>query len=99
MNDLIELYAPAYHDGIIAAVILIGVIFVSLLLQRALFAFLERLVGNKNDGIFGAMLRRSQKPSGFALPLLGALIAIPYLTFPERVDTVLLRVVAVATTI
>jgi small-conductance mechanosensitive channel len=99
MNDLIELYAPAYHDGIIAAVILVGVIVVALVLQRALFAFLERLVRNKNDGIFAAMLRRAQKPSGFALPLLAALIAIPYLTFPERIDTILIRVAAVATTI
>jgi small-conductance mechanosensitive channel len=64
-----------------------------------LFAFLERLVRHKNDGIFAAMLRRAQKPSGFALPLLAALIAIPYLTFPERIDTILLRVTAVATII
>jgi len=99
MNDLIELYAPAYHDGIVAAVILIGVIVVALVLQRALFAFLERLVRNKNDGIFAAMLRRAQRPSGFALPLLAALVALPYLTFPERIDTILVRVTAVATTV
>jgi small-conductance mechanosensitive channel len=45
------------------------------------------------------MLRRAQAPAGFALPLLAALVALPYLTFPERIDTILVRVTAVATTI
>lgn len=99
MNDLIELYAPAYHDGIIAAVILIAVVVVALLLQRSLFAFLERVLRNRNDGIVGALLRRAQAPSGFALPLLAALVTLPYLTVPERIDSILVRITAVATTI
>jgi small-conductance mechanosensitive channel len=99
MNDLVDLYGPAYHDGIVAALILAGTIVVALLLQRALFAFLVRLLGNKNDGIVAAMLRRAQAPAGFALPLIAALIALPFLTFPERVDTILVRLAAVATII
>ena len=99
MNELIDLYAPAYHDGIVAAVILLATIAVALVLQRALFAFLERLLRNKNNGIIAALLRRAEAPSGFALPLLAALVALPYLTFPERVDTLLVRATAVASTI
>jgi small-conductance mechanosensitive channel len=99
MNDLIELYAPAYHDGIVAAVILIATIVVALLGQRGLFALFERLVRKNTDGIAGALLRRAQAPAGFALPLLAALVALPYLTFPERIDTMLVRVTAVASTI
>jgi small-conductance mechanosensitive channel len=99
MNDVIELYAPAYHDGIIAALILIGTIVVALVIQRALFALFERLLRNKTDGVAGALLRRAQAPAGFALPLLAALVTLPYLTFPERIDTILVRVTAVASTI
>jgi small-conductance mechanosensitive channel len=97
MNELINLYAPAYHDGIIAALILAGTIVVALALQRALFAFLVRLLRNEDDGIVAAMLHRAQAPASFALPLIAALIALPYLTFPERVDTILVRLAAVAT--
>ena len=70
MNELASLYGPAYHDGIIAAVILLAVIFVALLIQKALFSLLERLLSNKNEGIVSALLRRAQAPAGFALPLL-----------------------------
>src|ERR1019366_8784445 len=99
MNDLIDLYGPAYHDGIIAALILIATIAVGLLLQRLLFAFLGRVLARKDDGVVAALLRRAQAPAGFALPLIAALIALPYLTFPARVDTALLRLTAVASTI
>jgi small-conductance mechanosensitive channel len=96
MNDLLKLYGPAYHDGIVAAVILLATIAVALLLQRLLFAFLQRVLRREDEGIITAMLRRAEAPAGFALPLLAALIALPYLTFPEAVDTVLLRLTAVA---
>jgi len=99
MNDIIDLYAPAYHDGIVAALILAGTIVVALVLQRALFAFLQRTLRNKDDGIVAALLRRAEAPAGFALPLIAARIALPYLTFPERLGTALLRLTAVASTI
>lgn len=99
MNELTSLYAPAYHDGIIAAVILLALIFVTLLVQKALFGFLERLLRNKNEGLFSALLRRAQAPAGFALPLLAALIAIPYLTFPTKIDNALIKLTAVASVI
>jgi small-conductance mechanosensitive channel len=99
MNDLIELYAPAYHDGIIAAIILLATIGVALVLQRTLFGFLQRLLRDNDDGIVAALLRRGQAPAGFAIPLIAALIALPYLTFPERVDTALVRLTEVASTI
>ncbi len=99
MNDLIELYAPAYHDGIIATLILAATVVAALILQRALFASLQRTLRNKDDGIFAALLRRAQAPAGFALPLIAARIALPYLTFPERLSTALVRVTAVASTI
>jgi small-conductance mechanosensitive channel len=99
MNALANLYAPAYHDGIIAAAILIGTIAVAYLIQRALFAFLERTFSMKNEGVVAALLRRAGPPAGFAFPLLAALIAIPGLTFPPDVSPVLVKLTAVATVV
>jgi small-conductance mechanosensitive channel len=99
MNGLIDLYAPAYHDGIVAAAILVATIAVALLLQRLLFGFLERTFRRKKDGIIAALLRRAEAPAGFALPLLAALIAIPNLTFPRDVGALLVKLAAVASVI
>jgi small-conductance mechanosensitive channel len=99
MNALANLYDPAYHDGIIAVAILIGTIAVAYLIQRALFAFLERTFSRNNDGIVAALLRRAAPPAGFAFPLMAALIAIPDLTFPPDVDDVLVKMAAIATVI
>ena len=100
MNDLIELYAPAYHDGIIAAVILHRLIVVSLLDAAGAVCVSGTPVQRpttmgSSPRCCGARGRRR----GLPFPLLGALIAIPYLTFPARVDAVLVRVTAMATTI
>jgi small-conductance mechanosensitive channel len=99
MSDLLSLYAPAYHDGIIAALILLAVIVVALLIQKTLFTVFENLLRNKNEGVFSALLRRAQAPAGFAIPLLAGLIAIPYLTFPARVDSALVKITGVASVI
>ena len=99
MSPLQALYAPAYHDGIVAALILAATVVIALVAQRLLFASMQRVLRKKDDGIVAAMLRRAQAPAGFALPLIAALIALPYLMFPERVDTALLRLTAVASTI
>ena len=99
MNALTSLYGPAYHDGVIAVAILLGTVAVAYLIQRGLFAFLERTFSKQNEGAVAALLRRAGPPSGFAFPLLAALIAVPELTFPPDVDAVLLKVTAVATVI
>jgi small-conductance mechanosensitive channel len=99
MNALTALYAPAYRDGIIAVAILLGTIAVAYLIQRALFAFLERAFSKKHEGVIAALLRRAGPPSGFAFPLLAALIAIPELTFPPDVTGLLVKLTAVATVI
>jgi small-conductance mechanosensitive channel len=99
MNVLTGIDMTANHDGIIAVAILLGVIVVSLLIQKALFAFFERLLRDNDEGIFAALLRRAQAPAGFAIPLFGALIALPDLRFPARVDAALVRLAAVATVI
>jgi small-conductance mechanosensitive channel len=89
----------ANHDGIIAVAILLGVIVVSLIIQKVAFALCERLLRNNNEGIFAALVRRAQAPAGFAIPLLGALIALPALRFPPNVDAALVKLAAVATVI
>jgi small-conductance mechanosensitive channel len=99
MNVLSNLYDPAARDGIIAVGILIGTVVVAYLLQRALFAFLERRFEHESDGVVAALIRRAGPPSGFAFPLLGALIAIPELTFPRDVGAVLVKLTAVATVV
>jgi small-conductance mechanosensitive channel len=99
MTDLVNLYAPAYHDGIVAALILVAVVALALVVQKSLFLFLERLLRDKNEGIVPALLRRAQAPAGFALPLLAALIAIPSLTFPPRLDAALVKITGVASVI
>jgi small-conductance mechanosensitive channel len=100
MNSLItRFYDPVYHDGIVAVAILIGTIAVAFIIQRALFAFLERTLAKKNEGLVAALLRRASGPSAFAFPLLAALIAIPDLRFPPDVDAVLVQISAVASVI
>jgi small-conductance mechanosensitive channel len=99
MNLLVNLYDPVNHDGIIAVAILIATVAVAHLIQRALFAFLERTFSKDHDGIVAALLRRAAPPAGFAFPLLAALVAIPELTFPSDVDAVLIRLTAIGTVI
>jgi small-conductance mechanosensitive channel len=99
MNALDSLYAPANKDGIIAVAILLATIAVAILIQRVLFAFLERTFRASNEGVVSALLRRAQAPAGFAFPLMAALIAIPDLTFPADVDTVLVKLTAVGTVV
>jgi small-conductance mechanosensitive channel len=88
--------APAYHDGLIAAAILAGVVLVALLVQRLLFALLLRLLRDRHEGILAALVHRAQAPAGFALPLLAAVAVIPELKFPTRVDTYLVRLTVIA---
>ena len=97
--SLADLYGPVYHDGIVAALILAATIAVALLLQRVLFVLLQRALRTTDDGIVAALLRRAHAPAGFALPLLAALLALPYLTFPESLETGLVRAVAIASTV
>jgi len=99
VNDFINLYAPAYHDGIVAALILVVVVAVALLLQKSLFRFLEHLLRDKDDGVVAALLRRAQAPAGFASPLLAALIVLPSLTLPPALDAALVKIIGVATVI
>ena len=100
MNPLItRFYDPAYHDGIVAVAILLATIVVAILIQRGLFAFLERTLAKKNEGIISALLRHSSGPAAFAFPLLAALISIPDLQFPPDVDAVLVQITAVASVI
>lgn len=100
MNSLINrFYDPVYHDGLVAVAILIGTVVAAFLIQRALFAFLERTLARENKGVVAALLHRASGPSAFAFPLLAALIAIPELRFPPEVDAVLVQVSAVASVI
>jgi small-conductance mechanosensitive channel len=99
MNGLANLYLPAYHDGVIAVAILVATIVVALVIQRLLFGFLERRLRFDEKGITAAVMRRVSAPSGFAFVFLGALIAIPELTFPPDVRDVLVKVTAVASVI
>ena len=99
MTALNGLDTTANHDGIIAVAILLGVIVVSLLIQKVLFAFFEHLLRDNDEGIWAALLRRAQAPAGFAIPLMAALIALPNLRFPGNVDGVLVKLAAVATVI
>lgn len=99
MNPIASLYDPAYHDGIVAVAILIGTIVVALLIQRLVFALLERTFARTSDGLVAALLHRAAAPSGFAFPLMAALIAIPELRFPKNVDAVLVKITAVSTVI
>ena len=90
------IYHDAYHDGLIAVIVLAAVISVALLIQKILFAVLERMLRNKNDGIAAALVRRAQAPAGFAIPLLAALVTIPSLEFPKLIDLVLTRAAAIS---
>jgi len=90
---------PVYHDGFVAVAILIAVLIVALAIERLIHALLLRFARRRGDGIFAALVRRMQGPASFAIPLLAAVIAVPELRFPSRIDTALLRAIEIGTTI
>lgn len=81
------------------AVILLLVVALALVAQRLIFALLLRLAQRRNDGIFAALVRRAQAPAGFAIPLLAAIAAVPYLQFPVQIERPLVHALQIATTI
>jgi small-conductance mechanosensitive channel len=96
---LTTFWDPAYHDGLVALIVLIGVLIVASVIERVLFAILLRIARKRGDSIFAALVRRAQAPAGIAIPLLAAVLAIPDLRFPPALDVGLLRGVEIATTI
>ncbi len=100
MNWLVDrFWDPASHDGMVALAILIAVLAVALAIERLIYAVLLRIARRRGDGMFAALVRRMQGPASFAIPLLAAVIAVPELRFPPRIDTALLRAIEIGTTI
>ena len=96
MTDLAALWAPAFRDGLVAALILAVVTVLALAAQRIAFGMLLRIAQRRNEGIFAALVRRAQAPAGFAIPLLAAVAVLPDLTFSAAIDRQLLRVLEIA---
>ena len=92
-----SLFAPAYHDGLIAAAILAGVVVVALVAQRLVFALVLRVLHDRKEGFVAALVAHAQAPAGFAIPLLAALAALPSLRFPHTTDVYLLRLAGIGT--
>jgi small-conductance mechanosensitive channel len=97
MSGLLQTLAPAYRDGVVAALILVLVVALALLAQKLVFGALLRIARKRNEGVFAALVRRAQAPAGFAIPLLAAVAVLPDLTFPSAIDRQLLRVLEIAT--
>ena len=93
--DSSKAFAPAYHDGLIAAAILAAVVVVALVLQRLLFSLAAKVLHDRKEGLFAALVSHAQAPAGFAVPLWAALAVLPSLTFPHRTDVYLLRLAAI----
>lgn len=98
-HDLSTALAPAYHDGLIAAAILVAVIALALVLQRLAFGLIVRVLHARKEGLLASLVRHAQSPAGFVVPLLAALAVLPSLKFSPSTTIALERCASVGSII
>lgn len=76
-----------------AAGILAGAIVIALVIHFILFFILKRLASRKGDVVITSLVRHSQGPSLWILPLLALLVALPTVPLPQRLSTILEHIV------
>src|SRR5487761_967663 len=76
-----------------AAGILAGAIAIALIVHFILFFILKRLASRKGDVVITSLVRHSQGPSLWILPLLALLVALPTAPLPQRLSTILEHIV------
>jgi len=73
--------------------ILAGAIAIALIVHFILFFILKRLASRKGDVVVKSLVRHSQGPSLWILPLLALLVALPTVPLPQRLSTILEHIV------
>lgn len=73
--------------------ILAGAIVIALIAHFILFFILKRLASRKGDVVVKSLVRHSQGPSLWILPLLALLVALPTVPLPQRLSTILEHIV------
>lgn len=76
-----------------AAGILASAIVIALVIHFILFFILKRLANRKGDVVIKSLVRHSQGPSLWILPLLALLVALPTAPLPQRLSTILEHIV------
>lgn len=76
-----------------AAGILAGAIVIALIIHFILFFILKRLASRKGDVVIKSLIRHSQGPSLWILPLLALLVALPTVPLPQKLSTILEHIV------
>ena len=76
-----------------AAGILAVAIAIALIIHFILFFILKRLANRKGDVVITSLVRHSQGPSLWILPLLALLVALPTVPLPQRLSTILEHIV------
>ncbi len=76
-----------------AAGILASAIVIALVVHFILFFILKRLANRKGDVVIKSLVRHSQGPSLWILPLLALLVALPTAPLPQRLSTILEHIV------
>ena len=76
-----------------AAGILAVAIAIALTAHFVLFFILKRLASRKGDVVIKSLVRHSQGPSLWILPLLALLVALPTAPLPQRLSTILEHIV------
>lgn len=76
-----------------AAGILAGAIAIALIAHFILFFILKRLANRKGDVVVKSLVRHSQGPSLWILPLLALLVALPTVPLQQRLSTILEHIV------
>jgi len=76
-----------------AAGILAGAIVIALVIHFILFFILKRLASRKGDVVIKSLVRHSQGPSLWILPLLALLVAWPTVPLPQKLSTILEHIV------
>lgn len=82
-----------WHRFLWAAGILAGAIVVAVVVHFILFFILKRLASRKGDVVIKSLVRHSQGPSLWILPLLALLVALPTAPLPEGLSTILEHII------
>ena len=82
MGMFMTALSPFLRDGIVATAILLVSAVVGLVFQIIVFRIASRLARRRSDGVFAAVLHRSQAPSRFIFPLVALALTLPEVTLP-----------------
>src|SRR5690242_11935719 len=92
---MVHYFFQHWHDLLISAAFLAGVIVIAIIAHAIVFWVLRRLAHRKTALLGQSLVRHSQKPSRWIFPLLAVLIILPGLPLTPKVMAALQHIVGI----